>query len=131
MDFMDKFKREDTYSLMCVLLYASSDDPKYALLNELAYLTDSKSFSNIIKYYGGQTITIPTLEECQRALQILLVHYYYRTEGYEYEKALELAGVPSSERRSVASQLSRFEKKLDEKDYQSGGIHNVFKALKS
>jgi len=131
MDIMDSLKREDTFSMMCVLLYASSDNPKYALLNELAYLTDSKSFANLIKFYGGQTIQIPTTEECKWALQTLLVHHYYRIENETFEKAMELAGIPQSERASIAKRIVDFEKALDKKDYKSGGIKNVFKTIKS
>lgn len=131
MDIFDNLKKEDTYSLMCLLLYASSGDPKYSTLNELAYLTDSKSFMNILKYYEGQTITIPTLEESKRALQILLIIYYTNNEGVPFSKAVEMAGVRPEDEKTIAMEIYHFEKRLEKMNYKSGGIKNVFKELKS
>lgn len=126
-DIFDKLGKEDTYSMMCILLFAMSDNPWYSTLNELAYLLDSRGFINILKYYEGQTITIPTLEESKIALRILLLYQYYKVEKNTWEKALEMSGFSQEESSKAKMYLTHFLDKLGEYDYKEGGIKNVFK----
>lgn len=126
-DIFDRLNKEDTYSMMCVLLFAMSDDPRYSTLNELAYLLDSRGFVNILKYYEGQTIKIPTLEESKIALRILLLYQHYKVDKLSWDKSLELSGFSKEESAKAKMYLTKFLEKLGEYDYKKGGIKNVFK----
>jgi len=126
-DIFDRLNKEDTYSMMCVLLFAMSDDSRYSTLNELAYLLDSKGFVNILKYYEGQTIKIPSLEESKIALRILLLYQHYKIDKVSWETALDLSGFSKDESAKAKMYLTKFLEKLGEYDYKRGGIKNVFK----
>lgn len=119
--------KENTYSILGVMLYAASNNPNYALLNELAYLLDNQSFVNLLKYFEGQTITFPTWGETDRALKTLLVHQYYRIEGNSWKRSLELAGFAESESRVASTLLQNFERILGTRDFRKGGLRNVIK----
>ena len=48
--------------------------PEYTTLSELCYLLDVESFMKLLKYFGGQTIKIPTKEEFSDIIQVLLLY---------------------------------------------------------
>lgn len=131
MNIYDTLKKDEVYSIMCLMLYATSDNPRFATLNELAFLTDHKSFLNILKFYEGQTIQIPTLEESQTALRIILLYHYYYVEKDEYRIACDKVGIPKSERPSYLIHLENFCRKFEDIDYKAGGLKNVIKGLKT
>lgn len=127
-DILKAMSKEDTYSLLGVMLYASSKNPNYTLLSELAFLLDNQSFANFLKYFEGQTITIPTWGEIDKALKVLMLHHYYRIEKLPYDKALEMSGFAEDEGKRAVKLLNHFEKQLEGQNYRSGGIKNVIKA---
>ena len=129
MNIFDTLKKDDTYSALCVMLYAMTDDPNFATLNELVYLTDKNSFLNILKYFEGQTIRIPTMKESKDAFRTLLLHQYYTVEENKWETALEKAEISKDDSTYYKRLLNKFEDKLEEKDYKTGGIKNVIKGL--
>ena len=131
MNIFDNLKKDEIYSVMCLMLYATSNNPKFATLNELVYLTDRKSFLNILKYFEGQTIQIPTVEESQLALRLLLIYHYYRVEKMEWNEVLEKVEIPKSQSSEYLNRLIAFENKIKDIDYQTGGIKNVIDGLKS
>lgn len=126
----NKLNKDDTYSMLCLLLYASSDNPKYSLLHELAYILDNKSFVNFIKYFEGQTIEVPPIEEIQMSLKVLMLYQYYTIEKLPWHVAIEKAGFLPEETRYARSNLIQFIQELESKDYKLGGIRNVAKGIK-
>lgn len=116
--------KEDTYSMMLLLLYASTDNPKYTAISELAYILDHDSFINFIKYYEGQTIKIPTISELMDALRILLLYKHYKVDDNEWLDAVEMSGFDASESISVRHKLISFMKHIDEYNYKIGGVIN-------
>ena len=86
-----------------------------------------RGFVNILKYYEGQTIKIPTLEESKIALRILLLYQHYKVDKLSWDKSLELSGFSKEESAKAKMYLTKFLEKLGEYDYKKGGIKNVFK----
>lgn len=127
---LDELIKDDTYSVLGILLYATSGNPRYSLLNELVYLMDNRSFVNFLKYFEGQTIQVPTLAETQDALRFLLYFQYKEVEGLSAHEALDKAGIPRSKAKLTTMRLDRFKRELESKDYQLGGIQNVVKNAK-
>lgn len=119
---IDKLNKEDIYALMMVLLYASKNNPKYSALNELAYILDEKSFKNFIKYYGGQTIRVPTYEEMQGSLKTLLLYQFYKVENKDWKTALKMAGFTTAETFSAKRRLIKFIEHIDNYEYEIGGV---------
>ena len=120
---MNNFTK-DAYSNLLMLLYLSSDNPRYSLLNELVYLLDEKSFLNFINYFGGQTIEIPPKEELINALKTLLLYQYSEIDKLPWKEALLKADIPQSESYNYKFRLDRFKSKAKAKNY------NIQKLLK-
>lgn len=130
MDILDVCGLEDTYSMLGIMLYASSGNPEYSTFNELAYLLDNRSFVNLLKYYEGQTIKIPTMEETRKALRTLLLYQYYYVDGMDWNIALRKSGFSVDEGCKARVFVTKFKKELERKNYQTGGIQNVVKPNK-
>jgi hypothetical protein len=116
-DIIAKFKEQDIYALICSYLFDCCDVPQYSMICELAYLLDTKSFINLIKYFEGQEIKIPTKEEFQSCIKVLLLYVYHEVEGMKWKEALELAGFKTSEGRSAHNKLQKLVDVMNKYNY--------------
>ena len=85
---LDKLTQSDVYSLMLFALYKSNNIPEYSGLSELAYILDKESLLKMCEFYGGLTITIPTIEELEKMLNSLLVYQLVDIENQPLEETL-------------------------------------------
>lgn len=90
---LDNLRKEDLLSVASALLYSLKDSPRYSTISELFYLLDYQSFMNLIKYFGGKTIRVPTSSEISECLKLLLLYQYYIVEEREWKDCLSLVGV--------------------------------------
>lgn len=90
---LDKLKTRDVYSLILFILYKIKDNEKYSTLSELAYIVDKESLLSICQYFGGLTITIPTIDEFEEILNVLLLYQKVDIEGRELDKTLDDFGI--------------------------------------
>lgn len=121
-DINNVLNKEDTYSMTLMLLYASTDNPRYSTLSELAYILDHDNFLNFIKYFEGQTIQIPTLSEVSDNLKLLTLFQYYTIEKIDWHEALEKAGFSLDETATARIKLNAFINQLERYDYKLGGL---------
>lgn len=128
---LSNLKKEDTYAMMLMLLYASTDNPRYSTLSELAYILDHDSFLKFIKYYEGQTIEVPSIQQTNDSLRLLMLFQYYKVEKKEWHEAIKLAGFPDSESFSAKHKLDKFCNQLERYDCKLGGILNASKDSKN
>ena len=78
----------DLYYISLLLLDRLGESKsKYSATAELAYLVDLKSFLNIVYYYGGKTIRIPTPDELQNNLRLISLYYYYDIKGFGWKES--------------------------------------------
>ena len=108
-----KLSEPDVYSTLCALLYALKDNPRYAVLSELMYLLDKKSFIKLVQYFGGLTIQIPKPEELQHVIKLLLLYQYKEIEDMEWDDALLKAGYEKGDSRSAQRYLAIIKKNLE------------------
>lgn len=90
---LDKLKTRDVYSLILFILYKIKNNEKYSTLSELAYIVDKESLLNICQYFGGLTITIPTIDEFEDILNVLLLYQKVDVEGRDLDKTLDDFGI--------------------------------------
>ena len=90
MEKLSALEREDIYSLLLFALFKMRDDPGYSSISELAYLLNGKSLYNLLEFYGGQTIKVPTLKEFNTVIQALLLYQFINIEKIEYSQAITL-----------------------------------------
>ena len=60
---LTKLKDVDVYSLILFVLFKARNVPELASLSALAYVLDKDNLLKLCEYFGGQTITIPTITE--------------------------------------------------------------------
>lgn len=98
---LDKLKTVDIYSLLLFVLFKLRDIPEYNTLSELAYILEKDSLLNICEYFGGQTITVPTIEELEGLVHALLLYQYVELDGFSYNIAIKKLGLESYQLRRV------------------------------
>lgn len=116
---LDLLTQEDTASVAIALLYTLKNNPKYSILSELPYIVDYQNFINLVNYYGGMEIRIPTSEELTDIVKVLLLYQNYKVKNKSWADALRLSGFSSEESNSARGRLTVFEKML--KSQEIGG----------
>ena len=87
---LESLKTTDIYSLILFSMFKLKNEPKYSTLSELVYLIDKESLFNLIDYYGGLTIKIPTAKEFKTVINALLLYQYVQGENIEFSEAFKL-----------------------------------------
>ena len=86
---LNSMNKDDIYSLMLFTLYKMKDIPDYLTLSELCYVIDGDNLARFLSYFGGMTITIPTLKDLRLVLQGLTLYQYVNVEGGSFEDGLK------------------------------------------
>lgn len=114
---LEKLKTVDIYSLLMFALFKIRDIPEYSTLSELVYLIDKENLLKLCEYFGGLTITIPTIEELESLIYSLLLYQYVDIEGMKYDDATELIGYKSSDLRKVKTDYTKLKGILMKYDF--------------
>ena len=96
-----KLKTKDVYSLILFILYKLKEDPKYSTLSELAYILDKDSLLNLCQYYGGLTITIPTISEIDHVLNALLIYQKVQLDGLDLNAVVNSIDLRQNEKEQI------------------------------
>ena len=94
-------KTKDVYSLILFILYKLKEDPKYSTLSELAYILDKDSLLNLCQYYGGLTITIPTMSEIDHVLNALLLYQKVQVDGLDFDTVFNSLDLRQKEKEQI------------------------------
>lgn len=86
---LENLKEKDIYSLMMFALYKAKDLPEYATLSELAYILDKESLLKLCEFFGGLTITIPTVDELENIVYALFMFEQIDIQGKDYTEVYE------------------------------------------
>lgn len=98
---LNELKATDVYSLLLFAIYKLLDNPKYSTLSELSYILDKDNLLKFLTYYGGKTISIPTLEELSLLLDALFLYNYVNLNNLEFAEALKLLDKSNSQQKEV------------------------------
>ncbi len=110
---LQKLGQSDVYAVVCETLFALRDVPSYSIMSDLAYLLDKDSFTNLVKYFGGSLIQIPTIDEFKKTIRVILLHQYFNIENMSWRESLVKAGYERSETRQAQKQLMQFSNVLE------------------
>lgn len=83
-------KNQDIYSLLLFVLFKLRDLPEYSTLSELIYILNKDEFLKLCEYFGGLTIKIPTIEELENLVNVLLLYKYIHIDNLKQEEAEKL-----------------------------------------
>ncbi len=90
---LEELNKEDLYSLMLFALYKLKDTPEYSTLSELVYILDKESLFNFLNFYGGLTITIPTMYDLKKMIYALMLYQQVNIEGNDLQSTLRKINV--------------------------------------
>lgn len=93
----------DLLYIALMSIYAKSDSSsskmgaRKFILPELVYLLDEKSLTNLITYFGGESIAIPKASVFKDQLYGIMAYYYAEIEGIkDWESILKKMDLPYS-----------------------------------
>lgn len=116
---LENLKQTDIYSLILFSLYKMINVPEYSSIAELAYVLDKENMLNLCEYFGGQTITIPTIDELESLTYALLLFQYTNIDHIPYEEAINLIGHESKDLRKVKSCYKKIVEVLSKYEFRS------------
>lgn len=87
---LNSLDKNDIYSLMLFTLYKIKDIPDYLTLSELCYILDGDNLTKFLSYFGGMTITVPTLKDLRLIVKGLMLYQYVNVEQGNFEEALKV-----------------------------------------
>jgi len=105
-------------SLILFNLYKLNEIPEYSTLSELPYILDMPNFLKLIEYYGGMTITLPTLDEYEDVLNTLLLYQYLNVDNIPENKARKLICERTSKPSKVFSLYDKLNNVLQNYDFK-------------
>lgn len=85
---LSKFNETDIWSLLLFVLYKMKDTPDFSAVSELAFVLDKKNLLRLCEYFGGCTITIPTVDDLESMIYGMLLYQRIDIEGMEFTDAL-------------------------------------------
>ncbi len=110
---LSRMSQSDIYSIVCELLYVVKDNPNYSAMSELAYILNQESFIKFIKYFGGTTLAVPTLDDFKQTLKVMQLYHYFNVQNMSWKDALVKAGFERNETRSAQRKLMQFTEVLN------------------
>ena len=75
---------------MLFVLFKLRDIPEYSTLSELIYILHKDEFLRLCEYFGGMKIKIPTIEELERLINVLILYQYTNIDKMEYDDAIKI-----------------------------------------
>lgn len=117
---LEKLKSVDVYSLLMFALFKLRDIPEYSTLSELVYLIDRENLLKLCEYFGGMTISIPTIDELESLVFSLSLFQYVDIDKMKYDDAVELIGHKSSDLRKVKADYVKLRELLGKYDFSRG-----------
>ena len=115
---LSTLKETDIYSLILFSLFKLRNIPEYASLSELVYILDKESLLKLCEYFGGMTLKIPTIQELESLVYVLVLYQYVNIDGMDYDDAFKLIGYKSSDLKRVKADYRRLCSILDEYDFK-------------
>lgn len=109
---LQKLHEPDIWSLLLFVLFKIKDVPEYSGISELAYILDRKNLLKLCEYFGGTTITIPTIEELETLVYGLLLYQYINIESILEEDAIVMISREGLNIKNVRTAYSKIKDTL-------------------
>lgn len=116
---LEELKEKDIYSLSLLMLYKLHSIPKFSLASELPYLLDENNLLKLCRYYGGKTITIPTVNEIYKNMKTLLLYQNYIVENKPWKDSLLASGFRIDEYRQANKNLKLLQQLIEDYNIDS------------
>lgn len=118
---LNNLKETDIWSFILFALFKMREIPEYSCVSELAYILDKENLINLCEYFGGLTITIPTIEDLEITIQSLLVYQYVDLGDLSYSEALAKIRVSDANARKLKNSYVQIKNILANYSFKSRG----------
>ena len=88
MNIPSNLTENDAYSMLLFLLYRLRDVPEYSALSELMFILDKDSVLKLFEYFGGLTITIPTIHDLEVLVYALILYKEVNINKKSFENVI-------------------------------------------
>lgn len=119
-DALSRLTKPDIYSLMLFVLFKLKDTNEYSSLSQLSYILDKDSLLKLCEFYGGTTITIPTIEDLEAVFNALLLYQEVNIEKQNFDKMLDKRDLQRTEKRKLLDCYDVVVDVLKNYDFNSG-----------
>lgn len=117
---LQNLKEKDIYSLMLFALYKAQELPEYSALSQLAYILEKDDLLKLCEFYGGLTITIPTVKQLEHLIYGLLMFQRINIEGEDYNKVYNELREKEIDSAHIKDTYFLIEKLLADYNFNSG-----------
>lgn len=114
---LQKLHEPDIWSLLLFVLFKIKDVPEYSGISELAYILDRTNLLKLCEYFGGTTITVPTIEELEMLVYGLLLYQYVSIDGIPESDALPLVARDGVDLKAVRQSYLKIRETLQNYDF--------------
>ena len=119
-DALSRLTKPDIYSLMLFVLFKLKDTNEYSSLSQLSYILDKDSLLKLCEFYGGTTITIPTIEDLVAVFNALLLYQEVNIEKQDFDKMIDKRDLQRPEKRKLLDCYDVVVDVLKNYDFNSG-----------
>jgi len=116
-DNLKRLNTLDIYSTILFVLFKTQNIPSQSTLSELVYILDKNSLLKLCEFYGGQTITIPTIEDLEILTYCLIVYNDVEFEKQDFEKVLKKLPVEAHILKQVRAKYAEVARIMDEYEF--------------
>lgn len=114
---LEELDKKDIYSVILFCLYKLKDNEKYSTLSELIYILDNDNFIKFINYFGGKTITIPTINDLNNILNSLLVLEQMENNNLDVNTAMKNINIRAADKKYILENIEVLKQILTEYDF--------------
>jgi hypothetical protein len=115
---LENLDNKDIYSLMLFTLFKLKDNPKYSTLSELVYILDNDNFLKFLEYFGGSTITVPTVEELKLILDSICYYEQKTNTQLSQDEILYNLNIPKSDKDKILEIVMIIENLIEKYEFK-------------
>lgn len=119
---VSKLKETDIWSLLLFVLFKIKDTDEFSSLSELTYILDKTSLLKLCEYFGGSTITIPTIDELEHLVYGLLLYQYVDIDKLDYNDALAKIYSEGTSKTEIKLAYKKIKETLDTYTFTSRSV---------
>ena len=118
---LNTLKEADIWNFILFALFKVKEIPEYSSLSELVYILNKTELLKLCEYFGGQTLTIPTIEELETMLYGLLIYQLVEVEKLSFDDALESISLSALNVKKIKNSYLKIKTVLNNYELTSRG----------
>ena len=121
-DNLNKLKETDAWSFLLFALFKMREIPEFTSLSELVYILDKTTLLKLCEYFGGQTLTIPTITELEEMIYGLLLYNLIEVDKLTEEEAFSKLPVNTMNVKNLKQAYIKIKETLDTYEFSLRGM---------